>query len=87
MAEKKSKKNQKYFLDAWLEDPLFDGWLCKVKECNTQAHCSVCHKTIKLSSRGRSSITDHVKGKKCKEAKKIFLKQHRLNKQLVIMKK
>ena len=31
MAEKKSKKNQKYFLDAWLEDPLFDGWLFKVR--------------------------------------------------------
>ena len=86
MAEKKSKKNQKYFVDAWLEDPLFDGWLCKVKECNAQAHCSVCHKTIKLSSGGCSLITD-LKGKKRKEAKKFFLKQHRLNKQLVIMKK
>ena len=86
MAEKKSKKNQKYFVDAWLEDPLFDGWLCKVKECNAQTHCSVCHKTIKLSSGGCSLITD-LKGKKCKEAKKFFLKQHRLNKQLVIMKK
>ena len=25
MAEKKSKKNQKYFVDAWLEDPLMAG--------------------------------------------------------------
>ena len=68
MAEKKSKKNQKYFVDAWQEDPLFDGWLCKVKECNTQARCLVCHNTIELSSSGRSSITNHAKGKKHKDA-------------------
>ena len=78
MAEKKSKKSQKYFVDALLEDPLFDGWLCKVKNCNTQACCSVCHKTIKLPSSGHSSITDHAKGKKHKDAvekqKKTFLK-------------
>ena len=68
MAEKKSKKSQKYFVDAWLGDPLFDGWLCKVKECNTQARCSVCHKTVESSSSGRPSITDNAKGKKHKDA-------------------
>ena len=33
MAEKKSKKNHVNFVDAWLENLLFNGWLCKVKEC------------------------------------------------------
>ena len=77
MAEKKSKKNQKYFVDVWLEDPLFNGWLCKVKECNTEARCSVCHKTIELSSSRRSLITNHAKGKKHKdvaEKRKNFFK-------------
>ena len=46
----------------------FDGWLCKVIECNTQARCSVYHKTIELSSSGHCSITDHTKGKKHKDA-------------------
>ena len=69
MAEKKSKKNQKYFVDAWLEDPLFDGciWCAKSKSV-IQACCSVCHKMIELSSSGCSSITNHAKGKKHKDA-------------------
>ena len=77
MAKKKSKKNQKYFVDAWLEGPLFDGWLCKDKECNTQPRCSVCHKMTELSSSGRPSIADHPIGRKHKEAvekRKTFFK-------------
>ena len=30
--------------------------------------CVVCHKTIELSSSGRSALTDHAKGMKHKEA-------------------
>ena len=47
---------------------MFDGWLCKAEACNTQACCSVCQKTIELSSSGHSSITEHAKGKKHKDA-------------------
>jgi len=30
----------------------------------TKAQCSVCHKTVELSSSGRSALTDQAKGKK-----------------------
>ena len=58
MAEKKIIKNRKRnFVDDGL------GWLVKVKEV-TKACCSICHKTIELSTSGRSGLTDHTKGKK-----------------------
>lgn len=60
-------KNQKYFLDSWLKEPVFTDWLVKDKE-NTKARCSVCHKVIELSSSGRSALTDHAKGKKHQQA-------------------
>ena len=63
-AEKKSEpKKQRFFVDGWLRDPAFQGWLSKDKD-NTKARCTYCHKTIKLSSSGRSVLTDHAKGKK-----------------------
>ena len=34
------------------------------KNDNTKARCSVCHTTVKISSSGRSALTDHVKGMK-----------------------
>lgn len=34
MAEKKSLKNQKFFVDTWLEDPFSDDQLHRVKDCN-----------------------------------------------------
>ena len=36
----------------------------KVIEDKTKACCLVCHKTIKLSTSGKSALTDHAKGKK-----------------------
>ena len=61
----KSKvKNQKYFVDDWLYEDVFSTWLVKDKNDNTKARCSVCHKTIELSSSGRSALTDHAKGLK-----------------------
>ena len=39
----------------------------KVKEDKTKACCLVCHKTIKLSTSGKSALTDHAKGKKYSE--------------------
>ena len=65
MAEKKIIKNQKRnFVDDWLKDPDFTGWLVKVKADKTKACCSICHKTIELSTSGRCALTDHAKGKK-----------------------
>ena len=77
MAEKNTIKNQKRnFVDDWLKDPNFTGWLVKVREDKTKARCSVCHKTIELSTSGRSALTDHTKGKKHTEVigrrKRIF---------------
>ena len=52
-------------MDAWLEGPYFAAWLSKFKNDIRKARCSLCHKTIKLSTNGRSVLTDHAKGKKC----------------------
>jgi len=44
---------------------------------NTKARCTFCHKTVELSSSGRSALTDHAKGKKHKDIvdkKKNFFK-------------
>ena len=63
----KTVKQQKFFVESWLDDPIFKDWLVKDKE-NTKARCRVCHKVIELSSSGRSALTDHAKGKKHSEA-------------------
>ena len=54
-------KNQRYF--NWFSDPIFSGWLCKESD-KTKTRCSICHKTIELSSSGRLTLTDHAKGKR-----------------------
>jgi len=61
---KSNIKHKKYFVDAWLEDPLFTGWLCKVKSNSTKARCLACEKDIELSTMGRSALKDHAKGNK-----------------------
>ena len=65
MNEKKKSllRNQRYFNEFWLTDPSFKGWLCKEKD-ETKARCSLCHKTIELSSNGQTALT---KGKKHQE--------------------
>ena len=60
-------KNQKYFVDSWLDDPQFKDWLVKDKQ-NTRAQCSVCRKVIELSSSGKLALTDHGKGQKQRNA-------------------
>ena len=60
-------KNQKYFVDSWLDDPQFKDWLVKGKQ-NTRARCSVCHKVIELSSCGKSALANHGKGQKHRNA-------------------
>lgn len=60
---KSSIKKQKYFIDDWLQDDLFKVWLAKDKD-NTKARCKICHKTLELSTSGRSALTDHAKGAK-----------------------
>jgi len=57
---------QKYFVNDWLEDKEFKSWLRKDKE-KTNAKCCLCHKTISLSTAGRSALTEHASGKKHKE--------------------
>ena len=79
MAEKKIVKNQKKnFVDDWLKDLDFTGWLVKVKKGKAKAHCSVCYKIIELSTNERSALTDHAEGKKHTgviDRKKVFLNQ------------
>ena len=60
-------KNQKYFVDSWLDDPQFKHWLVEDKQ-NTRARCSVCHKVIELLSSAKSALTDHGKGQKHRNA-------------------
>ena len=56
-------KKQRFFVDGWLHDPAFQGWLSKNKD-NTKARCTYCHNTIELSSSEHSALTDHAKRKK-----------------------
>ena len=63
--ENKTKvKKQNYFIDDWLQHEAFSNWLVNDKNDNTKARYSVCHTTVKISSSGRSALTDHVKGMK-----------------------
>ena len=52
--KKKVVKNQRQFIDSWLNDELFKDWLRKDLGDTKIAKCVVCHKTIELSSSGRS---------------------------------
>ena len=65
MSKKSEPRNQNYFVDSCLDDPLFRDWLVRDK-LNTRARCNVCHKMIELSSSGRSALNDHAKGQKHK---------------------
>ena len=51
-------------MDAWLEGPYFVAWLSKFKNDIGKARCSLCQKTIELSTNRRSALSDHAKGKK-----------------------
>ena len=44
--------------------PEFAQWLHDVKDDNTSAGCKICCKKIKLSSMGKSALSDHAKGSK-----------------------
>ena len=51
--ENKAKvKKQKYVIDNWLQDEAFSNWLVNDNSSNTKEGCSVCYKTIELSSSG-----------------------------------
>ena len=57
MNSKKDKvKNQRYFQEGWLNDPVFKDWLRKDSKDKAKARTAVCHKTFELSSSGRSAI-------------------------------
>ena len=66
--KKKVVKNQRQFIGSWLNDELFKDWLRKDLGDTKIAKCVGCHKTIELSSSGQSTLTDHAKGVKHKEA-------------------
>ena len=61
---KNATKNQKHFVDTWLEDLYFAGLLRKVKNAQSKAYCTFYHETIGLSSSRQSVLTDHAIGKK-----------------------
>ena len=56
-------KKQRFFVDEWLRDPAFQGWLSKNKG-NTKVRCTYFHKAIELSSSKCLALIDHAKGKK-----------------------
>ena len=67
ITEKTEPKQQKYFVDSRLSDPVFKDWLSKDRK-NTREKCTVCHKVIELSSGGHSTWTIHGNGNKHKES-------------------
>jgi len=75
---KSNIKHKKYFVDAWLEDPLFTGWLCKVKSNSTKARCLACEKDIELSTMGRSALKEKNMFLRLKEGE-TFLIQKTIN--------
>ena len=52
MSNKSSIKNQNYFVDDWLKDPLFKDWLKKDDKSTKCARRTMCHKTFELPSAG-----------------------------------
>lgn len=74
MSNKSSIKNEKYFVDDWLKDPLFKDWPKKDDKSVKRTRCTVCHKIFELSSAGRSNPG---KGQKHNASKKVlnFLKK------------
>ena len=52
MSNKSCIKNQNYFVDDWLKDPLFKDWLKKDDKSTKRARCTICHKTFELPSAG-----------------------------------
>ena len=61
---------QKFFVEDWLSDPDLKDWVRKYKNNKANARCSVCNKTLALSTAGRSALTDHANGRKHSEAVK-----------------
>ena len=64
---KSEPQKQKFFIDDWLSEPVFKGWLVKDKH-STRARCSVCHKTIELSCSDRAALTNYAKREKHDDA-------------------
>ena len=73
ISNKSSIKNQKYFVDDCLKDPLFKDWLKKDDTSTKRERCTVCQKTFELSSAGWSVVVDHGKNQKHNDSsKKVF---------------
>ena len=67
--ERKESHKVKIFVEDWLSDPDLKGWVWKDNN-KANARCSVCNKTLALSTAGRSALTDHANGRKHSEAVK-----------------
>ena len=57
-------KDHSTFLDDWLKDPEFSGWVPKVPNDSLSAKCKFCKKTFTLSNMGRQALVSHAIGKK-----------------------
>lgn len=55
------------FQNKWLAEDQFKGWLKKSEENMNAAVCSICKKTIDITSMGKTALTSHMKSKKHQE--------------------
>ena len=54
------------FKEKWLKNVKFNKWIARDKDC-TRAYCTVCHRSVDLSTMGTSALRSHMKGIKHKE--------------------
>ena len=66
----KKVTKQKAFVEDWLSDPHLKDWVRQDKNNKANARCSVCIKTLALSTAGWSALTDQENGRKHPEAVK-----------------
>ena len=52
------------FQSKWLSDERFKGWLKEVPNNRNTAECTVCQKTVDLSTMGSTALTSNAKGVK-----------------------
>ena len=66
----KEVTKQKFFVEDWLSNPDCKDWERKDKNNKACARCSLCNKTLALSTSGGCSLTDRANGRKHSEAVK-----------------
>ena len=53
-------KRPKSFVDNWLQEDEFKQWLKEIDGDNMKFSCTICKKTLSLSSSGRGAVADHA---------------------------